>query len=120
MDVWEGGGQDFDPTLIWRIFSPFSAMKTRGLNHSATLPFKLNLVYASRDVTLAPTAQPMDFLEGKDFDPTLIRRIFSPFSTMKTRCPYHTAILPSKYRLTPAIVTTGRVFITSRPAYGLS
>ena len=41
---------------------------------------------------LSPTAQPMDFLEGQDFDPTLIRRIFSPFSVMKTRGLNHSAI----------------------------
>ena len=60
-------GQDFDPTLIRRIFSPFSAMKYRGLNHSAILTSK-NVVYVSHsnDGTCfsSPTTQPMDFLEG--------------------------------------------------------
>ena len=76
-------GQDFDPTLIRRIYSPFSAMKNRGLNLSAILPSNLNFLYASHsnDGTcfLSPTAQPIDSLEGRDFDPTLIRRICSPF-----------------------------------------
>ena len=92
-------GQDFDPTLIRRIFSLFSAMKTRGLNHSAILSSTLNLVYVSHsnDGTcfLVPTAQPMVFLEGQDFNPTTIQRIFSPFSAMKTRGLNHSAILAS-------------------------
>jgi hypothetical protein len=35
-------GQDIEPTLIRRIFSPFSAMEIRGLNHSAILPCARN------------------------------------------------------------------------------
>ena len=61
-------------------------------------------------------------LREQDFDPTLIRRIFSPVSAMKYRGLNHSAILPSENLiwLTPAIVTTGHVvFITNRPAYGL-
>ena len=38
--------QDFDPTLVRRIFGLFSVMKYRGLNHSAILLPK-NVVYAS-------------------------------------------------------------------------
>ena len=114
--------QDFDPTLIRRIFSPFLAMKTRGLNHSAIQPSEV-LAYAchSNDGTcfLSPTAQPMNFLEGQDFDPTLIRRIFSPFSAMKYRGLNHSATLPLKMWSMPAIVMTGRNISTLRPAHGL-
>ena len=60
----------------------------------------------------------MDFLEGQDFDPTLIRRIFSQISAKKTRDLNHSAILASKILLALAMVTTGRDLSTDRPAYG--
>ena len=60
------------------------------------------------------------FFEGQEIGPTLIRRIFSPFSAMEVRGLNYSAILPSKnIGFTPAIVTTGRDFNTIRPAYGL-
>ena len=93
-------GQDFDPTLIWRIFSPFSAMKYRGLNHSAILPPAKNLAYTcySNDGTCFYHQPPSLWtsLREQDFDPTLNRRIFSLFSAMKYGGLNHSAILPSK------------------------
>jgi hypothetical protein len=97
-------GQFFEPTLIRRIFSPFSRMKTRSLSRSAILPSK-NFAYACHCNDDTPSAQPMYFIEGQDFDTTLIRRIFRPFMAIKTPGISHLAILFSKKRLTPATVT---------------
>ena len=44
----------------------------------------------------------MVYFEGQDFDPTLIRRMFSSFLAMETRGLNHSAILPSIYRQMPA------------------
>jgi hypothetical protein len=67
--------QDFDPTLIWRTFSLFSAMKTQGLNHSAillSLKFCLSLPQLQGDVTWHHPSS-VDFLSA-GLEPPHIQR----------------------------------------------
>jgi hypothetical protein len=71
-------GQDFDPTLIRRVFSLFSAMKSRGLNHSAILPSLHGLFQPQLqgDVTLVPSF-PCGLFWDQDltrFNPTQLNR----------------------------------------------
>ena len=60
----------------------------------------------------------MDLFLAAGLKPYRIRRIFSPFS-LKAWSLHHSSILLSKNWSMPAIVTTGRVFSTNQPAYGL-
>ena len=95
-----------------------SPRKARSLNHSAILPSNIWTMPAIVTTGRVLYHQPPSLwtsLREQDFDPTLIRRIFSPFSAMKTRGLNHSVKIWSM----PAIVTTGRDFSTIRPAYGL-
>ena len=75
--------------------------------------------YRIADVIETIATYHMDLFGGQDLQPGFDPTSHHGHLTVEEAGLNHSAILPSKIWLMPAIVTTGRDFSTNRPAYGL-